>query len=120
MTPREQTLTDHLAEKVCGWTVQRETLLYGCSLVLYRKPDGELAVPSPFDPLHDPRDTSLVMEAWRQEEHTLVLDLDNASKQYTAIADYDESHEELGEPSESWTEAVCEAIGKASGWKVGE
>ena len=111
MTKAEKrSLTEHLAEKVCGWTIRRETLLYGASLVLYCNPDGSLAVPSTFAPLTDPRDTALVMEAWRKSERGLSLEIDTCSGKWVSTAD--DMDDEC--KSWSWTEAVCLAIYRAS------
>ena len=114
MTPADQRITEHLALKVCGYA--KHTTLTGTS---YWSSDRGVHV-GKFDPIHDPRDCSIVMEAWRKDEHTLTLDLDNASRKYTVMADYGEPNAAVGGPSESWTRAVCEAIAAASGWKEGE
>lgn len=114
MTPAEQRLTDHLATVVCGWhrsEIWRSVLTGWLNTAeqLVRRCDR-------FDPIHRPDDCDLVMEAWRQGEHTMLLDLDNASRKYTATADYGEPNAGASDPSESWLKAVCEAIADASGY----
>ena len=118
MTPARARITEHLAEKVLGW---KSTGSHLYPRLRYEDANGRFMRPCQgFDPLGEPDEAALVMEAWRQGEHTLTIGLDNASHKYTAIADYGEPNAGVGGPSESWTEAACEAIARASGWKEGE
>lgn len=113
MTPAEQALTYHLATVVCG--ARRYEDIPG--RWWWGFPSGVYVFT--FEPIHRPADTAMVMEAWRIGEHTLLLDLDNASRTYTATADYGEDNCGASDPTVSWTEAVCRAIEAASEF-VGE
>jgi hypothetical protein len=104
MTAREQALTEHLAEKVCGWRWWNDAEV-GIS-------DYEKNLM--FDPLHDPRDTSIVMEAWAK--------VDDQSIGVNLLHTHSAAYAHIGTvcvrgEGESWTAAVCEAIGKASGFE---
>jgi len=111
VTAAEQALTDHLAEKVCGWTKIDD------NPPTWSMPPGTLCRQH-FDPLHDPRDTSIVMEAWRKQDGTIDLHVGDDGNM--AAAESKENHSGSCFLDVPWTEAVCGAIGKASGWKGGE
>jgi hypothetical protein len=112
MTAREKALTEYLAERVCGWTLyQHRHIGKPC----YKDARGvfERSCDS-FDPLHDPRDTSIVMEAWAK--------VDDQSIGVNLLHTHSAAYAHIGTvcvrgEGESWTAAVCEAIGKASGFE---
>lgn len=99
MTERERALTAHLAV-VCGWPVGN-----------YSNASRELATSKllGFDPIYDPRDTSIVMEAWRKQGKSLRMYITGNS--FSA-----DCYPHFHSYGPSWTEAVCEAIGRASGY----
>lgn len=114
MTPAEQRLTDHLAS-VCGWT-PAHIKLGGVWSDVWRE-DGEFLVRvSDFDPLHDPRDCAIVMEAWwnrsGQENRLTIFPEFPKDKGITVFWSTNGSGNRTN--AKSWTEAVCEAIGRAT------
>ena len=105
----KQSLTGHLAEKVCG---RHEEQMYWCGAT----GDRVISV-HVFEPLTDPRDTELVMAAWRDQggEVSIVVSKPRVfCSAYTASAYARIENSEMIKP---WTEAVCLAIGRASGWE---
>lgn len=98
MTPDDQAITEHLATEICG------------------SPYHAHHKPRKFDPIHDPRDCAMVIEKFCAKGCEVVPHIYHGQTRASAIT-------ALGTFSAiapSWTRAVCEAIGRASGWKEGE
>lgn len=115
MTEREQRLTDHLAG-LCGWTKEAWEDVDGPTRTPYEewvKLDGSMVAIEDFNPLHDPRDTSVVMEAWRRKgiKHCVTVSL--CIYNCTAFA-HNSNGDCIMVEASTWTEAVCLAIGRAS------
>lgn len=107
MTPRDQAITNHLAERVCGFPRDEFWRAHGFCMV-----DGRV-----FDPITDPRDCAIVMEAWRAQKGRLLIKLGLKENFVSARQDDRVSIVKVLDLCESWTEAVCESIGKASGFE---
>lgn len=106
LTPEQQeTITRHLAEKVLGW--HKEEFQIASYWMI--GDDKVLSTVEHFDPLTDPRDASLVMEAWIVE-HSVSQ---SAYKTSYAALTADRTAQ-----GKTWMEAVCLAIFRASGGTV--
>lgn len=115
MTPDQAaSLTAHLAEKVCGWPRVDADPPSWCIM-----PGGFYR--DDFAPFTDPRDTALVMDAWNNGDDTrqLVISTNTGRRGQWVVwaAEHRNSRQYTAEVRGTWTEAVCEAIGRASGWE---
>lgn len=98
-------LAEHLAEKVCGWRLEGDT---------YFMPSGGTWRAYNWEPLDDARHTEVVMRAWNKQGGLLCISVNPLGSTVFAYPAGEEYHG-LGESSD-WREAVCLAIGRASGW----
>lgn len=101
------TITEHLAEKELGWTRMSGE---------WRTLHGGYVFE--FDPLANPLDCSLVMEAWRTQGHELSIGTHHSGLWEAVAAVAAQSPDEADVVMERldtlWTEATCLAIYRAS------
>lgn len=114
-----QTITRHLAEKVMGWELvwSEASKMPGYS-DYWIIPSMGIRCASCFNPLTDPRDASLVMEAWNVDarEFTISTDCDAPLKYHAWAGDVSGDVIVSGSgDGPSWIEAVSIAIFRASG-----
>jgi|WetSurMetagenome_2_1015567.scaffolds.fasta_scaffold428480_2 hypothetical protein len=110
MTPTEKReLAEWLAVNVCGWIQVKD----------YWRGDKILVPTSDFDPIDDPRDCAIVMEAWRAKRGSLHIGV-RSSEPWWATAYGVDARDAAHGVANSESEAICLAIARASGWKGGE
>jgi hypothetical protein len=119
MTPRDQAITGHLATVVCGWKrYDHKYIKRPC----YQDAHGifERTCDS-FDPIRDPRDCAIVMDAWLKVGG-VDMNCDGRGAPWSVLA-YSNGKRGMVVASERvamQSEAVCRAIYAASGGKEGE
>jgi hypothetical protein len=123
MTERDQRLTEHLAG-LCGLVLFRHCAECPEKTLWTKTPREDwvaATVVFEFVPITDPRDTAIVMEAWAKQDDG---DREWHSRPYTLIRVFNDhglasvtaGREWFDTTAPSWTKAVCEAIGAASGY----
>lgn len=125
MTDQEkQAITEHLATKVLGWAIAEDSEMrvdWGLNMVAWHLDGKFQAGVDEFNPLDEPSDCSLVMEAWRKLGCAwAVLSTFNHDGYANATAwrsNGSMEHVTWDDKLTSWPEAVCLAIARASGWE---
>lgn len=102
---RDQRLTDHLAEKVCGLSRDEWWQAYRYCMV-----DGR-----EFDPIHDPRDCDIVKRAWQQSGGWLKITGESDGSWGVRVS-RDGGRMSADAVGVTESKAVCEAIADASGY----
>lgn len=99
----KQRLTDHLAEKVCGWTREGD---------YWQMPNGGRWHVHGWCPLDYARHAEVVMEAWGKFG---TYRIESISKTLVEAVAWRGKIQGFGS-ARDWLEAVCLAIARASGW----
>ncbi|MEN6534242.1 MAG: hypothetical protein ABFD89_11310 [Bryobacteraceae bacterium] len=110
---QKQRLAEHLATKVCGWRLEGDQ---------WQMPNGGTWPVCQWDPLGDARHTEVVMREWKKQGGELNINLGIGPVTCMAFSRAGNFGPRIVQSTDNitdWREAVCLAIGRASGF-VGE